>query len=228
MQYVNIKLDDYMILLYNLFGDFMARQLEAYQLVERSIIKKYRKEIWNPFIEAVKNYNLIKENDKINVSVYNNKKSVLLAKLLQQLKRVTDVDFNIEFKDESGVEICKKFNIPTVEKFTSNGKITDTICFTDVVQKALKSILFEGEASAYLPIKNNVINPLFCVKSESINAWVRYNNLEFPDDEEEKFELNEVTPEVEHSIFKSVHAVCLDTIPAYEQNGITHTFLEKY
>lgn len=206
----------------------MARQLEAYQLVERSIIKKYRKEIWNPFIEAVKNYNLIKENDKINASVQNNKKSVLLAKLLQQLKRVTDVNFDVEFLDESGVGICEKFNIPTVEEFSSKGKAVNTICFTDVVQKALKSILFEGEASAYLPIKDDVINPLFCVKSESINAWVRYNNLDLPDDEEERLEINELTPEVEHSIFKSIHAVCLDTIPAYEKNGEKHSFLEKY
>ena len=26
----------------------MKRELEPYQLIERSIIKKYRKELWNP------------------------------------------------------------------------------------------------------------------------------------------------------------------------------------
>ena len=39
----------------------MSRQLSASQLVERSITKKYRKQIWNPFIGAVKRYQLISE-----------------------------------------------------------------------------------------------------------------------------------------------------------------------
>ena len=37
----------------------MKRELEPYQLIERSIIKKYRKELWTPFIVAVKRYELI-------------------------------------------------------------------------------------------------------------------------------------------------------------------------
>ena len=43
----------------------MARELTRAQLVERSIIKKYRKELWNPFILAVKRYELVKEGDRI-------------------------------------------------------------------------------------------------------------------------------------------------------------------
>ena len=37
----------------------MARELEPYQNIERSIIKKFRKEIWRPFIEAVQRYELV-------------------------------------------------------------------------------------------------------------------------------------------------------------------------
>ena len=37
----------------------MKRELEPYQLIERSIIKKYRKELWTPFIVAVKRYELM-------------------------------------------------------------------------------------------------------------------------------------------------------------------------
>ena len=37
----------------------MERQLETYQKIERSIIKKFRKELWKPFIVAVKRYELI-------------------------------------------------------------------------------------------------------------------------------------------------------------------------
>ena len=36
----------------------MERQMEPCQLIERSIIKKYRKELWTPFIVAVKRYEL--------------------------------------------------------------------------------------------------------------------------------------------------------------------------
>ena len=39
--------------------------MERYKEIERSIIKKYRKEIWSKFIKAVKEYELIKENDKV-------------------------------------------------------------------------------------------------------------------------------------------------------------------
>ena len=41
----------------------MARQLSRLQLIERSIVKKYRKELWNPFIAAVKRYELIQMGD---------------------------------------------------------------------------------------------------------------------------------------------------------------------
>ena len=37
----------------------MKRELEPYQMIERSIIKKYRKELWTPFIVAVKRYELV-------------------------------------------------------------------------------------------------------------------------------------------------------------------------
>ena len=47
----------------------MARTLAPHQLIERSIIKKYRKELWNPFIAAVKRYELIQDGDKIAACV---------------------------------------------------------------------------------------------------------------------------------------------------------------
>ena len=43
----------------------MKRDLEPYQLIERSIIKKYRKELWTPFIVAVKRYELVQAGDRI-------------------------------------------------------------------------------------------------------------------------------------------------------------------
>ena len=42
--------------------------MEKYKEIERSIIKKYRKEIWSKFVKAVGDYELIKENDRITKS----------------------------------------------------------------------------------------------------------------------------------------------------------------
>ena len=71
----------------------MKRELDACQLIERSIQKKYRKELWTPFVTAVKRYQLIQEGDKIAVCISGGKDSMLLAKLMQQLQRYSDVPF---------------------------------------------------------------------------------------------------------------------------------------
>ena len=75
----------------------MSRELTARQLIERSIHKKYRKELWTPFIAAVKRYELIRAGDRIAVCVSGGKDSMLLAKLMQLLQRHSDVPFDLEF-----------------------------------------------------------------------------------------------------------------------------------
>ena len=75
----------------------MKREMEPYQLIERSIIKKYRKELWTPFIVAVKRYELIKAGDKIAVCISGGKDSMLMAKLMQMLARHSDVPFEPVF-----------------------------------------------------------------------------------------------------------------------------------
>ena len=59
--------------------------MEKYKDVEKSIIKKYRKEIWSKFVKAVQEYELIKENDKIMVCISGGKDSFLLAKCFQEI-----------------------------------------------------------------------------------------------------------------------------------------------
>ena len=61
--------------------------MENYRLIEKSIIKKYRKEIWSKFVKAIKEYELIKENDRIAVCISGGKDSFLLAKCLEELQR---------------------------------------------------------------------------------------------------------------------------------------------
>ena len=64
----------------------MPKQLEKYQQIERSIITTYRKELWSPFVLAVKKYRLISAGDKIAVCISGGKDSMLLAKLMQELQ----------------------------------------------------------------------------------------------------------------------------------------------
>ena len=71
--------------------------MERYKEIERSIIKKYRKDIWSKFVKAVKDYELIKENDNIMVCISGGKDSFLLAKCMQELQRHGKFKFNIHY-----------------------------------------------------------------------------------------------------------------------------------
>ncbi len=73
------------------------RALEPWQLIERSITKKYRKELWSPFTAAVKRYRLIESGDRIAVCISGGKDSMLLAKLMQILQRFSDVPFEAAY-----------------------------------------------------------------------------------------------------------------------------------
>lgn len=75
----------------------MARELTFAQQVERSIIKTYRKEIWNPFVEACQNYELVQEGDRIAVCISGGKDSVLLAMCMKHLQRISKTDFELVF-----------------------------------------------------------------------------------------------------------------------------------
>ena len=75
----------------------MGRELSYAESVERSIIKKYRKELWNPFTYAVNRYELIKEGDRIAVCVSGGKDSMLLAKLMQELNRHSAYPFEVKY-----------------------------------------------------------------------------------------------------------------------------------
>ena len=75
----------------------MARELSPQEIAERSLIKKYRKEIWNPFIAAVKRYELVQPGDKIAVCISGGKDSMIMAKLMQELQRHSDHPFELKF-----------------------------------------------------------------------------------------------------------------------------------
>ena len=103
--------------------------MEKFKEVEKSIIKKYRKEIWSKFVKSVKEYELIEENDKIMVCISGGKDSFLLAKCFQEIIRHGKFKFeayyvvmNPGYKTDN-IELIKKnaeeLNIP-IEIFESD------------------------------------------------------------------------------------------------------------
>lgn len=96
--------------------------MEKYKEVERSIIKKFRKSIWNGFIVGLNQYELIKENDKIAVCISGGKDSMLMAKLMQEIQRHGKFHFDLEFlvmdpgyneiNRLTIIENAKRLNIP--------------------------------------------------------------------------------------------------------------------
>lgn len=71
--------------------------MERCKEIERSIITTYRKPIWRKFLEAIDEYNLIKDGDKIAVCISGGKDSMLLAKCMQELQRHGKISFELVF-----------------------------------------------------------------------------------------------------------------------------------
>lgn len=65
--------------------------------IERSIIKKFRKPIWRRFTKAIREYELVKDGDKIAVCISGGKDSMLMAKLFQELSRHGKKNFEVVF-----------------------------------------------------------------------------------------------------------------------------------
>lgn len=278
----------------------MKRELAPYQLIERSITKKYRKVLWNPFITAVKEYELINEGDKIAVCISGGKDSMLMAKLMQMLQRISDVQFDLVFlvmdpgynelnrkKIESNAELLHipitvfESNIFAVANSTDRtpcylcakmrrgclySKAKELGCnkialghhFSDVIETTLIGMFYGSQLQGMMPKLHSqnfegmeLIRPMYCINEEYIIAWQRYNELEFiqcacrfTDNSIEKDsglggtkrqevkalikELKKDNPNIEKSIFNSIHSVCLDTFPSYKTDGEKHSFLEGY
>ena len=75
----------------------MARQLSEKQWIERSIVTKYRKKLWAPFLTAINQYQLIEEGDHIAVCISGGKDSMCMAALFQILKEHSDIPFEVTY-----------------------------------------------------------------------------------------------------------------------------------
>ena len=94
--------------------------MEKSKEIENSIITKYRKSIWSRFVKAVKEYELINENDKIMVCISGGKDSFLLAKCIQELQKHGKVNFEARF-----VVMNPGYNELNLNYIKDNAKILD-------------------------------------------------------------------------------------------------------
>ncbi len=129
--------------------------------------------------------------------------------------------------------------------------------FSDVVETTLMAMLYGAQIQGMLPMLHStnfdgmaLIRPLYCVHEDDIIAWAKRHSLSFlqcackvtersadPDGvhdskrqqtKELLRQLRKTDPLVEKNIFNSIHSVCLDTMIGYKQDGVAHTFLERY
>ena len=278
----------------------MSRQLEPYQLIERSIQKKFHKVLWTPFITAIKQYELIAPGDRIAVCISGGKDSMLMAKLLQLLQRHSDVPFEIVnlvmdpgynavnrqkiesnaallhipvtifetniFDVTSGIEQSPCYLCARMRRGYLYSKARELGCnkialghhFSDVVETTVMGMFYGSQLQAMPPKLRSrnfpgmeLIRPMYCIHEDDIIAWQRYNGLEFiqcacrftenctmcdnggggSKRQEVKTLLRRLkrdNPNIENSIFRSIHAVALDTMPGYKSEGVEHSFLERF
>lgn len=72
-------------------------QLDKTEEIEKSIRKKFHKELFSKFCQAINDYNMIVPGDKIAVCISGGKDSMLMAKLFQELKRHNKFPFEVGF-----------------------------------------------------------------------------------------------------------------------------------
>lgn len=92
--------------------------MEKYKEIERSIIVRFRKEIWREFTRAVRDYKLINENDKIAVCISGGKDSFLLAKCIEELQKHGKVKFEAKY-----IVMNPGYNKENKQKIIENAKL---------------------------------------------------------------------------------------------------------
>ena len=130
--------------------------------------------------------------------------------------------------------------------------------FSDVVETTVMGMFYGSQLQAMPPKLRSrnfpgmeLIRPMYCIHEDDIIAWQRYNGLEFiqcacrftencttcdnggggSKRQEVKVLLRRLkrdNPNIENSIFRSIHGVALDTMPGYKTEGQEHSFLERF
>lgn len=269
--------------------------------VEKSIRKKFHKELFSRFAKAINEYKLLEPKDHVAVCISGGKDSMLMAKLFQELKKHNKFDFDVSFlvmdpgynraNREALENNAKLLNIPITifetQIFDAVYEIEKSPCYLcarmrrgylynnarkigcnkialghhydDVIETILMGMLYGAQIQTMMPKLHStnfkgmeLIRPMYLIREKDIIHWKDYNNLaflqcacKFTDNiqksgsdissESKRLEvkrlicrLRETNPYIESNIFRSVENINLDTIIAYKENGVKHSFLEKY
>ena len=158
--------------------------------IERSIIKRFRKEIWRPFVKALNEYDMIQEGDNIAVCISGGKDSMLLAKCMQEiLRHESDIFETAVDAGGSPCYLCARMrrgNLYANARELGCNKIALGHHFDDVIETILMSMLYGAQVNTMMPKLHStnfegmeLIRPLYLVKEQDILAWKEYNHLRF-------------------------------------------------
>ena len=238
-------------------GKGKKKELTRTQEIEKSIRKKFHKQIFSKFVKAIKTYDLVQENDKIAICISGGKDSMLMAKLFQELKRHNKFHFDLVF-----LVMDPGYNEMNRQIIENNAKLLDIP--VTVFESDIFDAVYEIEKSPcylcarmrrgylYSKAKELGCNKIALIREDDIKHWRDYNGLHFiqcackftdtcttcnPDGvtKSKRMEtkqliakMKEINPYVESNIFKSVENVNLKTIIAYKKDGVKHSFLDTY
>ncbi len=65
--------------------------------IKKMLRKRYKKTIWRPFIKALKEFELLEENDTVAIGFSGGKDSILLSFLFEELRMHSDFTFDIVY-----------------------------------------------------------------------------------------------------------------------------------
>lgn len=112
--------------------------------IERSIVKKFRKEIWRKFTKAINEYELIKDGDKIAVCISGGKDSMLMAKLFQELESHGQKNFEVVF-----LVMNPGYNEINYQTILDNAKLLN-VPITVFESEIFDIVADEGDSPCYL------------------------------------------------------------------------------
>ena len=104
--------------------------------IEKSIRKKFHKEIFSKFAKAINEYELLQENDHVAVCISGGKDSMLMAKLFQELKRHNKFAFELTF-----LVMDPGYNEANRRRIEENAKLMDipiTIFESDIFDSVVE------------------------------------------------------------------------------------------
>ena len=92
--------------------------MEKYEEIERSLITKYRKDIWSKFVKGIMEYKLVNDFDKIAVCISGGKDSFVMAKCFQELQKHGKKKIDLEF-----IVMNPGYNEKNLKKIKENAEI---------------------------------------------------------------------------------------------------------